>query len=212
MKKYTQIVSSDAWKCLDSIAHKGILDNFYLAGGTACSLIIGHRLSYDFDFFSASEFSLDQLLISLQNLNMKMQVEKKQEGTLIIIINGIMFSFFYYPHDNLRKPTKCKSIMIASLEDIGCMKVDAIASRGKRRDFIDLYFICRTIPYEKLIGMYREKYSQIRINMIHVYKSLIYFDDAERDPFPIMKKKMNWEEIKLFFINKNKNLVNDILK
>jgi hypothetical protein len=89
-------------------------------------------------------------------------------------------------------------LAVASLEDIGCMKIEAIVGRGRKRDFIDLYFLLREMGFdlESLLGLYRNKYASSPANGVHVLKSLIYFIDADADPEPVMLVDYSWPEIK----------------
>ena len=83
----------------------------------------------------------------------------------------------------------------ASLDDLGCMKLAAIAQRGSRKDFVDLFFIAREHkPIEELLDLYRRKYSTGDIG--HVLIGLTYFEDAEEEQSPVMLREAGWKEIK----------------
>jgi len=98
------------------------------------------------------------------------------------------------------------------LADIGCMKIDAISTRGRKRDFIDLYFICQKYcPLEKLLIDFARKYRKTGYNLSHILKSLSYFVDAETDPMPKMLVRTSWNSIKDFFIKETKRVVKDLL-
>ena len=98
-------------------------------------------------------------------------------------------------------------IKIIDLKDIGAMKIAAISDRGLRRDFIDLYFICnKGISLSYLLKLYDRKYRQLKSNMVHIQKSLVYFDDAEKEEAPSMLRKITWQEIKMFFEKEVKKL------
>ena len=81
------------------------------------------------------------------------------------------------------------------------MKLEAIAGRGTKRDFVDCYVIAQQIPLKELLVFFEQKYSGLQYNMMHVYKSLVYFDDADGDPMPEMRTSVPWEDIKRFFRN-----------
>jgi len=88
------------------------------------------------------------------------------------------------------------------------MKIAAIASRGNKRDFVDLYFICKeAAPLGKAIQLYDKKYKNLATTSIHIMKSLIYFDDAEPENMPEMLKKVEWAQIKKYFENEVKKMV-----
>jgi len=201
MKFHKRVIDEKAWEVLDFLSKNNIFKNFYLGGGTGCALILGHRYSFDFDFFSEKKFNSSEMIkkiLPLKSLNLN--IEKEEEDTLIFFVKDIMFSFFYYPYKLIENPLYYKGINIASLSDLGCMKLDTIAGRGKKRDFIDLYFIVKKIPFEELFSLYIKKY-KIKNNIIHVIKSLTYFEDAEKDPMPRMIKNVKWEKVKKFFMD-----------
>jgi hypothetical protein len=80
------------------------------------------------------------------------------------------------------------------------MKIDAIASRGTKRDFIDIYFVVKeSRPLKEIFKKFSEKYVSLRYNLVHIKKSLVYFSDAENDPSPSMLKPVDWLEVKKFF-------------
>ena len=87
------------------------------------------------------------------------------------------------------------------------MKIDAIAARGAKRDFIDLYFICaygHGLP--ELLNCYDRKYRKLSSNIIHIKKSLVFFNDAEADEMPKMLKRTKWEAVKRYFENEVKKM------
>jgi len=79
------------------------------------------------------------------------------------------------------------------------MKIAAISERGTKRDFIDLYFILQKITLAEAFNFYDRKYQKLSSNLVHIKKSLVYFDDAENDPMPKMIISVSWEKVKFFF-------------
>ena len=54
---FEQVLSPRTRKNLALVARTPLAGQFYLAGGTAVALHLGHRMSYDLDFFTPqSEF------------------------------------------------------------------------------------------------------------------------------------------------------------
>ena len=49
------------------------------------------------------------------------------------------------------------------------------------------------------MALFQEKYAAVNYNLLHVKKSLVYFDDAEGDPLPDMHVPIQWNEVKEFF-------------
>ncbi len=83
------------------------------------------------------------------------------------------------------------------------MKLDAVSSRGSKKDFIDIYFLLQKYSLNELLNIFQKKFSEIEYNKIHLLKSLAYFDDAEDEPMPKMIKKIDWEKIKKFITKKS---------
>lgn len=86
-----------------------------------------------------------------------------------------------------------------NLEDIAAMEIDAICSRGTKRDFIDLYFLIKKFTPDKILKFYDKKYGKLSNNIYHILKSLNYFEDANPQVSPKMLIPVSWEEIKKFF-------------
>lgn len=181
------------------LGRSGILQEAYLAGGTAAALQLGHRISVDFDFFTTKEFLPRKFSTTLSKLG-SFDEEQAGKGTVLGRFKGINFSLFIYKYSLVFPALKYLSVNMADIRDIAAMKIDAIASRGAKRDFIDLYFICKS-GYQliDLLDFYNKKYSKLASNLIHIQKSLVYFNDAEPDEPPRMLKKAAWEDIKKYF-------------
>ncbi|MEA1927726.1 MAG: nucleotidyl transferase AbiEii/AbiGii toxin family protein [Candidatus Auribacterota bacterium] len=171
----------------------------YLAGGTALALQLGHRISYDLDFFTPEEFDEQMLLPRLKKIA-DFRLEKIAWRTILGRYNDVLFSIFYYKYPLLYPVQTYNNIRIIDTRDIAAMKIAAVAARGVKRDFIDLYFICRdVISLYDAIKLYDDKYENLSANAVHIIKSLNYFDDAEEDEMPHMLKEVKWDEVKKFF-------------
>ena len=158
-------------------------NDFYLAGGTALALQIGHRESIDFDFFSEKKFNNNKLFEQIKNNLSAYQVKKVQDekDTLTVILdNQSKISFFFYPYPLLEPLITEKYLNLASIRDIACMKLSAIVNRSVQKDYVDLYFILQQYPLSELLQSARKKFPEIETNLI--IKSLVYFDDLNEEP------------------------------
>lgn len=182
--------------------------NFYLAGGTGCALHLGHRVSRDLDFFSLKEFEPAEIERELRRMG-DASADYSDAATWVGTFGSTKVGFFAYAYPLLKPGLPFQAVSVASLEDIGCMKIEAIASRGRKRDFVDLYFILTrtSTPLKDFLDLYRQKYGRDRINLFHILKSLTYFVDAEADPDPMMLVDFSWPELKTFFAGQIKNIV-----
>jgi hypothetical protein len=191
-------ISESALEALGMIAQSKLRNQFYLAEGTAAAIQIGHRLSLDLDYFSPDPFKSEDLIKILRSADIQASRLAPSEGTLNCVVNGTKVSFLYYEYPLLEKTRRFQRTDLASLLDIVLMKMTAIASRGLKKDFIDLYFILKEIPLQRILDNFSVKYPLERIDPYHYLLSLTYFDDADRDPMPRMLVECDWREVKEF--------------
>ncbi len=173
-------------------------EGFYLAGGTALALHYGHRRSVDLDWFSPGVFA-DPLALAarIRDSGIKLEVAGVSRGTLHGRVNRVRVSFleFRYPllARAVRRPVaRCP---IAGVRDIACMKLAAIAQRGSRKDFVDLWALLahqRRLP--AMLADYKRKFSIG--DVASVLYGLGYFDDAETEPLPKMLVPVDWPAIR----------------
>ena len=208
---FTKAISSETKTALALLGKSNLLKDAYLAGGTALALQLGHRLSFDLDFFTSTEFDSLETATKLQKTT-GLKIQETKAGTIIGTIQNIKFSLFFYPYKLISPFQKFLSINVADIKDIAAMKISAISSRGVKRDFIDLYFICRKIRLENILELYNKKYGKLAGNRIHILKSLVYFQDAEEEPMPKMLKQCRWEEVKIFFEQEVKKLTDKFIQ
>jgi predicted nucleotidyltransferase component of viral defense system len=160
----------------------------YLAGGTAAALHLGHRLSVDLDFFTPQDLDSLQWHKGLQaafSADFTLSAEKLERNTLVVTLNNTGFSLFSYPYDLMDPPVMDGLLPtpVASLRDLALMKLIAINQRGACKDFIDLKFIMEGtgLTFKTLLPDISRKYGVSEAIFFQLKKSLIYFDDAERD-------------------------------
>lgn len=173
--------------------------HFYLAGGSAAALHLGHRISVDLDFFTSQTFNTDSMISRLSDFG-KVTVQQSGTDTFVGLVSKTQVSFFHYPYSVLETPAEYHGIRVASLLDIALMKITAISQRGKRRDFVDLYYICHSgYALDDLLKQMPRKFPTLNYPSYHLMRALVYFDDAENDPRLKMLKPYNWREIKSYF-------------
>lgn len=179
-------------------------ESWYLAGGTALALQAGHRQSVDLDFFTTdATFDTAKLERSLlQESGGEWATTSSDDGTLYGLLCGAKASFIAYPFfQPASNSLRCGTIRILSPDDIAVMKIIAISQRGKKRDFLDLFWYCSVHGGSLCDTILRakEQYPNTEHNMPHLIKSLSYFDDAEDDPMPRLNFDADWEGVKEFF-------------
>ncbi len=202
---HKEILSPASDEVLGDIDRTLPLSKFYLARGTGLALMFGHRLSRDFDFFSADLFNEEALIQKLIGLN-DLTIEAKDQHTLHLTLKDIKVSFLGYQYPLLFQTKKYQSendisIDVADERDIACMKISAVSSRGTKRDFVDLYMIAQEYSLHELFKLFKRKFSLTPYNNVHILKSLTYFTDAETEPMPDMLISLSWDTVKQFFIS-----------
>jgi hypothetical protein len=194
-------ISADMRAILTRFADTEIGARFYLAGGTALSLQLGHRLSVDLDFFSPSEdiptvrAQLEQALAPFQPT-----LADSAWGNLVYLARGIRLGFYGYGHPLVAPLVQAESARLVSQEDIALMKLDALLARAMRKDFYDLYFITQNIPLPRLYELAPQKYPSVRDFEAQTIKRLVYFENAEQDADPDLLQPLAWQDVKAYFV------------
>lgn len=172
------------------------LAGFYLAGGAAAALHYGHRLSHDLDLFTPEPFSPEAMAGELRHLG-RFELDRTAAGTAAGTLDGIRLTLLHFPYPLLDEPVQVEGVRVAQPRDLGAMKLSAIAQRGARRDFIDLYWILtRSHPLDELLAAYTRKFGASERAIPHLLRSLAWFDDAEAEPMPRLLVAADWDEIK----------------
>lgn len=173
---------------------------FYLAGGTALALQLGHRKSFDLDFFSPSEdipSIRDPLMKALKPFDPILA--DAAWGNLVILASGVRVGFYGYGYQMVGALVEAEGVRLASIEDIGLMKLDALLARASRKDFQDLYVICQRMPLRQLLDDAPQKYPHVRDFEAQVVRRLAYFERAEQEePVPLLQA-VPWEAVKQYF-------------
>lgn len=98
-----------------------------------------------------------------------------------------------------------KGLMLVLNIDIGLMKLIVIFLRGLKKDFIDLYCLCKIgIKLKELINLLLYKFLGKLINIYYIIVSFCYFEEVEKEVMLKMYIKVEWDEVKKFFINESK--------
>ena len=203
---YTETLAPETRRVLEKISRQPFIRDFYLVGGTALALHLGHRESIDLDFFSAENFVLEKLKKEIPALG-QYRLTNEEDGTLDGMLDDVKLTFIRYAYPLLFPLVDWSGVQLADERDIACMKIDAISSRGSRKDFIDLYFLLEKYSLSALFSFFEQKYSHIEYNKLHLLKSLAYFDDAEEDVMPKMLKSVSWDVVKEKILGETRKLI-----
>jgi len=171
------------------------LEPFYLAGGTSLALHLGHRQSIDFDFFTRHDFRHRDVIESLQKIG-TFELFSEAQNTINGMVNDVRISFFQYRYPLVHDLHRYNQMAVADMLDIALMKLEAISGRGSKKDFIDFYFLLQHFSLQALFKQYEAKYGIKVSNHYHLLKSLVYFEDAEPQPMPVMYTRISWKDVK----------------
>ncbi|MEK9175079.1 MAG: nucleotidyl transferase AbiEii/AbiGii toxin family protein [Patescibacteria group bacterium] len=174
--------------------------SYYLAGGTALALQLGHRVSVDFDFFSSNEISSDLLTFVeklFAGLPQRILVNNKNEFTLIV--GETKITFLYYPFSLLYSLVDWENIKLSSIEEIAAMKAYTIGRRGTFKDYVDLYYVLISgATLESIIESAEKKYNDA-FNSRLFLEQLVYFEDITDTNIRFIKPAVSPKAIEDFF-------------
>lgn len=172
--------------------------NFFLVGGTAITVYLTQRQSLDLGWFCQAKFDHPMDFVQkLRRAGIEFTTTQVAEGTLHGLVDDIQVSFWLFTYPFLAPLVYWEQfgIYLASLEDLAAMKLAAIAQRGSRKDFYDLYALGESVfSLEQMLVFYQRKFAIADVG--HVLYGLVYFDDAEAEADPILLKPLAWEVVK----------------
>lgn len=181
-------------------------EEIYLAGGTGLAFYLHHRTSVDFDFYTLKPFEggilFDQFREALKELHLVL-VQGIPNTLQLNIEKNIHISCFYYPYNLIRAKNTFYEIDVASLEDVAAMKTLAIGQRGKKRDFVDIFYLIKRFGLPRILEWTKEKYPNFVLYSI--VRGLTYFEDAKKDKetgrIQVLDPLFSWTKAKKYIEN-----------
>ncbi|KKU28850.1 MAG: hypothetical protein UX80_C0009G0058 [Candidatus Amesbacteria bacterium GW2011_GWA2_47_11b] len=159
---------------------------FYLGGGTALALQLGHRTSVDFDFYAPQKFDNQKLGLTISQLFPNV----KTPATHL------------YQYPLLDQLVDYGPVLLAGLRDIAAMKTAAVVQRARQRDFYDIYYLIKKLGVETFINATYQKFPWYEENNVVVFTSLTYFTEADVDPeanrVQLFDSSLTWSKVKDF--------------
>jgi hypothetical protein len=198
MKFHIEVLSGEQGELLQSLGAWTSQQQFYLAGGTAVALYYGHRRSVDLDWFTSQPLG-DALRLAgaLRSIRAEFVTKRTSPGGLQGMLASVWMSFLEFRYPLLQPLAEWEEMgcQLAGLDDLACMKLSAIAQRGSRKDFYDVYMLVNPHrPLSELLALYRQKFAVSDITSL-LY-GLSYFDDAEEEPDPPLLLGLSWKMVK----------------
>jgi hypothetical protein len=176
------------------------LKEFYLVGGTALALQMGHRNSVDIDLFTQNHFDTDFIISAIKEAGYNFEVNYNFKNTIIGFINKVKVDFIAHTYPFVYPPITEEGITFLSMQDIAAMKLNAISNSGKRlKDFIDVYYLLQHFSLAEMIDFYSKKYTNF--NPLIALRAINYFEDIDPEvdppnlkhqlPLAAIKKRIN---------------------
>lgn len=196
-------VEPNAFSILNQLMGMRELKGFSLVGGTALSLLYGHRKSVDLDLFSNKPFENAEIIKALTKKfksSFKTRTTNPRFG-IFGFVDNVKIDFIHHPHPIIKPLREQDGLRFFSTEDIIAMKVQAILGRGRKKDFWDVAELLNHFSIADFIHFHEEKYASQNL-LISVPQALIYFADAEESEDPISLKNQTWKSVQKFIQHK----------
>ena len=170
------------------------LDGFFLVGGTALALQIGHRKSIDLDLFSLSSFDTASHLEYLSE-NYHFEVEFQAKNTLKGTIDGLKIDMLTHAYPLVEELNCENGIRFTGIRDIAAMKLNAIVGNGTRlKDFTDVAFLSSHICFRDMLDAYCRKYTSV--NPVIAAKAITFFGDIDFNvPVELTHGRFQWKKV-----------------
>lgn len=197
---HDEVITDRQREGLEVLRRTALLSRFYLVGGTAAALHLGHRLSVDFDLFTEMDFQTEEIIRTLRG-SLPLEVRRQAQETLHLTFNEVPLTFLRYPYCLIDPLVDGPwGLRVVQRQDIVAMKLVAISQRGARKDFVDLYFLCLSgVTLMEGLDLLPRKYPGVRFDRYHMLSALEFFADAEKQEMPRMLVPFQWEECTAFF-------------
>lgn len=138
---YKEILSDRQLELLPTMAK--FRREYYLVGGTAIALHLGHRRSIDFDLFKPSVLNHKKNIDRLTDSGCSYFVTRRVAEQMNLIVNDVKVTFFQYPFP-VQPIEKFESYFrMPSLLQLAAMKAYALGRRSKWKDYVDLFFLLK---------------------------------------------------------------------
>ena len=191
---YKETVTPQMWELLQRLMKDEKLKEFNLVGGTALSLMIGHRLSIDLDLFSTQDFDVQSMLAHLSSEH-PVTIRDLFDNTMLLNIGKVKVDILAHKYPWQEPVQTEQGIRLVSLHDIGAMKLHAIFQNGTRiKDFVDMYFLLEHHPLKTYLDAYQNKYNG---NPALASHSLLHHENIDREEkVKLLKgKETSWNKM-----------------
>lgn len=174
---YTDVLSNKQRELLPWI--RQFKREFYLVGGTAIALYLGHRKSIDFDLFKLGHINHKKNLERIQQSGYTYQITRRVTEQMNLILNDVKVTFFQYPFDVQATQNVENIFRVPTLLDLAAMKAYALGRRSKWKDYVDLYFLLKDhFTIEQICTRATEIFGELFSEKMF-RAQLCYFEDVD---------------------------------
>jgi hypothetical protein len=177
------------WNSLRTIQNDPLFRDYYLAGGTALSLHIGHRISNDIDLFTKNDLQREEIFDFVKtNISEKAKIINNQGRIFQLFMEKekLKIDFVQFPYELLDPLIETEGIRLAGKNDLAAMKISAAGTRGNEaKDFVDLYFLLREMPIDTMFENFKKKYKTG--DVLQYVRSVMFFDDVTQASWAALK-------------------------
>lgn len=194
---HLKTVESGTFSVLKDLMALPALENFSLVGGTALSLLYGHRSSMDIDLFNHEKFNHSEIITALEHA-FGSRFDYKQQHThsgIFCFIDQVKVDIVYYPHQPISPFETVEGIRMYHVGDIVAMKIQAVLGRAKKKNFWDLHELLQHFSFQQIMDWHKIKFPS-QMLAISIPHAITYFVDADESEMPLSFKKQTWTTIK----------------
>ncbi len=189
-----ETIAASTLELLKDLMQDEHLKDFFLVGGTALSLLIGHRISIDIDLFSVNPFDENKLVAYLEQKKGWL-LNYLDKNTVKGQINNVQVDLMTHGYPLVRNLEVIDDVRLAGIQDISAMKLNSIVgNRTRVKDFIDVAFLSSFLSLDEMLDAYEKKYKAR--NAIIVLKSLAFHQDLNQlEPIKLVEGNYSWKPI-----------------
>lgn len=202
---HNEILNNDQLHLLPLV--KEFKREYYLVGGTAIALYLGHRRSIDFDLFKYSGIKPVSIINKISSFGYPYIVTRRVTEQLNVTVQSVKMTFFQYPF-NIKVSEKFEEIIkMPSLIDLTAMKAYALGRRSKWKDYVDLYFLLKQFSIQEISTKATEIFGELFSEKLF-RAQLAFFDDIDyTEEVDYMIEKIPESEIKSFLVDKSVDFI-----
>ena len=190
----TQTVEEGTFRLLKTLMSDEKLKNFYLVGGTALALYMGHRVSVDIDLFSQKLFDVKELERHFI-FKYEFQTQRTSDITLIGEMYSVKVDCIGYNYPLIEPAQEYDGVRMYSMLDIAAMKLSAISQSGKRlKDFVDVAFMSSRMSLQDMLKAFEKKFPNTSV--MTAVRGITFFDDIDfSGKIDLMSGKFKWKTV-----------------